>query len=81
LKPEWQTHAHPLPDEAIHKALSGKTLIGVSSASKTRYLLIDLDGGSLHHPQRSVSGYHRMLGYLESFTERYHCLLPFELHL
>jgi hypothetical protein len=65
IKVEWQTHQHPLTDPEIHSALSGRTLIGVSFASKTRYLLIDVDRGSLHHPLRSVSGYHRMLACLE----------------
>jgi hypothetical protein len=64
-KPEWQTHAHPLLDEAIHDALSGKNLIGVSFASTTNYLLADLDRWSMYHPHCNVIEFHRMLSCLE----------------
>jgi hypothetical protein len=64
-KPDWQTHAYPLPDEAIHDALSGETLIGVSFASTTNYLLADLDRWSMYHPHCNVIEFHRMLSCLE----------------
>jgi hypothetical protein len=62
---EWQTHVHPLPDEAIHKALSGRTLIGVSFASTTNYLLADLDRWSIYHPHCNIIEFHRLLACLE----------------
>ncbi len=64
-KVDWQTHAHPLPDEAIQSALSGKCLIGVSFASITNYLLADLDRWSLYHPHYNVIEFHRLLACLE----------------
>jgi hypothetical protein len=64
-KPDWQTHLHPLPDETIHDALSGRTLIGVSFASNTNYLLADLDRWSVYHPPCNVIKFHRMLSCLE----------------
>jgi hypothetical protein len=64
-KPEWQTHQHPLPDQEIQNALSGETLVGVSFASNTNYLLADLDRWSMYHPHCNVIEFHRILSCLE----------------
>jgi hypothetical protein len=64
-KVEWQTHAHPLLAPEIQSALSGKCLIGVSFASKTNYILFDLDRWSMYHPHCNVIEFYRMLSCLE----------------
>lgn len=62
-KPGWQTESrHPLSDRLIQQAAY---LYGVRFGSTTCYLMLDIDKGSLYHPQRDPFAISRMTAALE----------------
>lgn len=85
---EWQTERrYPLSDRLIDQ---GSTLYGVRFGSKTQYSLLDIDAGSLYHPQRDPFAIQRIIAALEpmgiasylactsSYSRGIHLYLPFE---
>ena len=85
---EWQTERrYPLNDRLIDQ---GSTLYGVRFGPKTQYSLLDIDAGSLYHPQRDPFAIQRIMAALEpmgivsylactsSYSGGIHLYLPFE---
>jgi len=85
---EWQTERrYPLSDRLINQ---GSTLYGVRFGAKTQYSLLDIDAGSLYHPQHDPFAIQRMIAALEplgivsyltctsSYSGGIHLYLPFE---
>ncbi|MBW4662063.1 MAG: hypothetical protein KME15_25680 [Drouetiella hepatica Uher 2000/2452] len=61
--PDWQTERrYPLADRVL---LQGRYLYGVRFAAETRYCLLDIDIGSIYHPQRDALAISRILAALE----------------
>jgi hypothetical protein len=61
--PDWQTERrYPLADRVL---LQGDLLYGVRFAAETQYCLLDIDMGSLYHPQRDALAISRILAALE----------------
>jgi hypothetical protein len=86
--PQWQTERrHPLSDRLIRQ---GAYLYGVRFAPTTQYVMLDLDQGSLYHPQSDPLAVGRMMAALEplglvayvactsSYSGGMHLYLPFE---
>jgi hypothetical protein len=84
----WQTERrYPLSDRQINQ---GGTLYGVRFGSKTSYSLLDIDRGSLYHPNRDPFAIRRIIEALEplgivsyvtctsSYSGGLHLYLPFE---
>lgn len=84
----WQTERrYPLSDRLINQ---GSTLYGVRFGAKTQYSLLDIDAGSLYHPQHDPFAIQRMIAALEplgivsylactsSYSGGIHLYLPFE---
>ena len=62
--PEWKTeNRYPLSDRKI---LEGRELYGVRFDSETKYLLLDIDAGSVYHPRRDKFAIGRMTDALQS---------------
>jgi hypothetical protein len=60
---EWRTESrHPLSDRVIQQATY---LYGVRFGAQTQYALLDIDAGSLYHPQEDPLAISRMLAALE----------------
>lgn len=87
-KPQWQTESrHPLSDRLL---LQGSYLYGVRFGFKTNYLLLDIDSGSLYHPQHDPFAIARLVAALEalglvsylaitsSYSGGLHLYFPFE---
>ncbi len=85
---EWQTERrYPLSDHLIDQ---GSTLYGVRFGAKTQYSLLDIDAGSLYHPQHDPFATQRIMAALEplglvshlvcasSYSGGLHLYLPFE---
>jgi len=85
--PNWQTESrHPLSDRLIQQ---GAFLYGIRFGSFTQYGLIDIDAGSIYHPQRDPLAYRRIVAVLEplgltrylictsSYSGGLHIYLPF----
>lgn len=50
LSPNWRTESKfPLSDRLI---LDGSELVGVRFGADTRYMMLDIDAGSIYHPKR-----------------------------
>lgn len=63
-RPEWKTESrYPLSDRLIKQ---GTYLYGVRFGPTTRYILLDIDKGSLYHPSRDRFAWHRIVAALES---------------
>ncbi|HEY9643615.1 MAG TPA: hypothetical protein V6C57_24210 [Coleofasciculaceae cyanobacterium] len=61
--PNWQTESrHPLTNRIFYQ---GQYLFGVRFSSQTRYCLLDIDRGSVYHPQRDAFAISRILAALE----------------
>jgi hypothetical protein len=61
--PDWQTESrHPLTDRLLAQ---GSYLYGVRFGAKTRYCLLDIDAGSVYHPNRDTLAISRLLAALE----------------
>ncbi|MBI4784723.1 MAG: hypothetical protein HY785_25915 [Oscillatoriophycideae cyanobacterium NC_groundwater_1537_Pr4_S-0.65um_50_18] len=61
--PDWQTERrYPLADRVL---LQGDLLYGVRFAAETQYCLLDIDMGSIYHPQRDALAISRILAALE----------------
>ena len=61
--PNWQTERrYPLADRVL---LQGGYLYGVRFAAETRYCLLDIDMGSIYHPQRDALAIARILSALD----------------
>jgi hypothetical protein len=86
--PDWQTESrHPLSDRILHQ---GSYLFGVRFGSKTNYCVLDIDAGSLYHPQSDPLAIDRILAALEpiglvscvpctsSYSGGVHLYLPFQ---
>lgn len=84
----WQTERrYPLSDRQINQ---GSFLYGVRFGSKTNYSLLDIDVGSLYHPQHDPFAIQRIMEALEplnivshiactsSYSNGLHLYLPFE---
>jgi hypothetical protein len=84
----WQTERrYPLSDRQLNQ---GSTLYGVRFGSKTSYTLLDIDQGSLYHPERDPFAIRRMIEALEplgivsyvtctsSYSGGLHLYVPFE---
>lgn len=62
-QPDWQTETrYPLSDRLIQQ---GAYLYGVRFGKVTRYLMLDIDAGSLYHPQTDPLAIGRLVGVLE----------------
>ncbi len=62
--PDWKTESrHPLSDRLLAQ---GASLFGVRFRKETNYCLLDIDAGSLYHPQRDRFAVSRLLAALES---------------
>ena len=85
--PNWQTESrHPLSDRILQQ---GAYLFGVRFGKTTNYCLLDIDAGSLYHPQRDRFAINRILASLEplglvhavrctsSYSGGLHLYLPF----
>ena len=66
-KPDWLTEsAYPLqPRNLWQQYLNPHTLLGVRFGSHTRYLMLDVDRGSLYHPTNDPIAYRSLLACLE----------------
>ena len=63
-RPEWKTESrYPLSDRLIQQ---GTYLYGVRFGPTTRYILLDIDKGSIYHPSRDRFAWKRMVAALES---------------
>jgi hypothetical protein len=61
--PAWQTEGRfPLSDRHI---LEGRYLYGVRFGGNTNYLMLDIDAGSVYHPQRDRGAVYRIFNALE----------------
>ena len=61
--PDWKTESrHPLSDRLIHQ---GAYLYGVRFGKETNYCILDIDAGSIYHPQRDRFAVSRILAALE----------------
>ncbi len=61
--PTWQTESrHPLSDRLIRQ---GAYLYGVRFGAETNYCLLDIDAGSIYHPQRDAFAIARIVAALE----------------
>jgi len=87
-RPEWKTESrHPLSDRLIQQ---GSYLYGVRFGPTTRYILLDIDKGSIYHPSRDRFAWKRLLAALESlglvqavlctssYSEGMHLYIPFQ---
>jgi len=87
-RPDWKTESrHPLSDRLIQQ---GSYLYGVRFGPTTRYILIDIDKGSIYHPSCDLFAWKRLIAALESlglvqavlctssYREGLHLYLPFE---
>ncbi|MBW4542515.1 MAG: hypothetical protein KME43_25795 [Myxacorys chilensis ATA2-1-KO14] len=62
-KVDWQTETrHPLNDRLIQQ---GAYLYGIRFGAETQYCLLDIDAGSLYHPNRDPFALGRITGALE----------------
>jgi hypothetical protein len=62
--PQWQTESrHPLSDRVLRQ---GSHLFGVRFGAQTQYCLLDIDIGSLYHPQQDQLAIGRILTALEA---------------
>ncbi|NET36138.1 MAG: hypothetical protein F6K19_29620, partial [Cyanothece sp. SIO1E1] len=62
-KPSWQTESrYPLSDRILEQ---GAYLFGVRFSTQTRYCLLDIDAGSLYHPQQDPFALARIIAALE----------------
>ena len=62
-KVDWKTETrHPLSDRAIHQ---GSYLYGVRFGAETSYCLLDIDAGSVYHPNRDPFAISRIVAALE----------------
>ena len=62
-KAEWQTESrYPLSDRLIQR---GSNLYGVRFGAETSYCLLDIDRGSLYHPQQDPLAIARLVAALE----------------
>ncbi|MBW4581812.1 MAG: hypothetical protein KME42_19770 [Tildeniella nuda ZEHNDER 1965/U140] len=86
--PEWRTeNRHPLSDRLIRQ---GAYVYGVRFGKLTRYAMLDIDAGSIYHPQRDRFAIDRIMAALEplgivahlavtsSYSAGVHLYLPFE---
>jgi len=86
--PDWKTESrHPLSDRSLRQ---GAYLFGVRFGKETNYCLLDIDAGSIYHPQRDRFAITRILAALEplglvnavtctsSYSGGLHLYLPFE---
>ena len=86
-RPDWKTESrHPLGDRLIQQ---GSYLYGVRFGPTTRYILIDIDKGSIYHPIRDRLAWKRLVATLEplglvqpvactsSYREGLHLYFPF----
>jgi hypothetical protein len=86
--PDWKTESrHPLSDRILRQ---GAYLFGVRFGKETNYCLLDIDAGSIYHPQRDRFAITRILEALEplglvnavtctsSYSGGLHLYLPFE---
>ncbi|MBM0744698.1 hypothetical protein JOY44_24350 [Phormidium sp. CLA17] len=61
--PDWKTESrHPLSDRILRQ---GSSLFGVRFGKETNYCILDIDAGSLYHPQRDRFAVSRILAALE----------------
>ncbi|MGI0486389.1 hypothetical protein ACN4EK_13195 [Pantanalinema rosaneae CENA516] len=87
-RPEWKTESrYPLSDRLIQQ---GSYLYGVRFGATTRYLLLDIDKGSVYHPSHDRWAWRRMVATLEvlglvqsvlctsSYSGGMHLYLPFD---
>jgi hypothetical protein len=87
--PDWQTECrYPLADRVL---LRGEYLYGVRFATETNYCLLDIDIGSVYHPQRDPLAVSRLLAALEplglvsylactsSYSGGLHLYFPFQI--
>ncbi|MBL1179078.1 hypothetical protein [Pantanalinema sp. GBBB05] len=87
-RPEWKTESrYPLSDRLIQQ---GSYLYGVRFGTTTRYLLLDIDKGSVYHPSHDRWAWRRMVAVLEmlglvqavlctsSYSGGMHLYLPFD---
>jgi hypothetical protein len=85
---EWKTESrHPLSDRLIQQ---GAYLYGVRFAAETRYCLLDIDAGSLYHPNHDPLALSRITAALEplglvrsipctsSYSNGLHLYFPFQ---
>ena len=85
---EWRTESrHPLSDRLIQQ---GAYLYGVRFAAETRYCLLDIDAGSLYHPNHDPQALSRITAALEplglvrsiactsSYSSGLHLYFPFQ---
>ena len=85
---EWKTESrHPLSDRLIQQ---GAYLYGVRFAAETRYCLLDIDAGSLYHPNHDPQAIARITAALEplglvrsipctsSYSNGLHLYFPFQ---
>ena len=62
-KVDWKTETrHPLSDRVIHQ---GSYLYGVRFGAETSYCLLDIDAGSVYHPNRDPFAISRIVAALE----------------
>ena len=86
--PTWSTESrHFLSDRLIQQ---GAYLYGVRFGAETRYLMLDIDAGSLYHPQRDRLAIKRLMASLEplggvssvavtsSYSSGIHLYIPFQ---
>jgi hypothetical protein len=86
--PDWQTESrHPLSDRLIRQ---GSYLYGVRFGLETHYCLLDIDAGSVYHPNRDPFAISRIVAALEdvglvshvtctsSYSGGLHLYFPFE---
>lgn len=86
--PQWRTeNRHPLSDRLIRQ---GASLYGVRFGKLTRYVMLDIDAGSIYHPHRDRFAIDRMMAALEplgmvahlavtsSYSAGVHVYIPFE---
>ncbi len=87
-RPNWQTERrYPLSDRLIQ---AGEHLYGVRFGAQTQYCLLDIDAGSIYHPQHDAFAVHRICAALEpiglvsylactsSYSGGIHLYFPFE---
>ncbi|MBM0745526.1 hypothetical protein JOY44_29340 (plasmid) [Phormidium sp. CLA17] len=87
--PDWKTESrHSLSDRILQQ---GSTLFGVRFGKSTNYCILDIDAGSLYHPQRDRFAISRILAALEplglvnavpctsSYSGGLHLYFPFQI--
>ena len=87
--PDWKTeNRHPLGDRIL---CQGSYLFGVRFGKETNYCILDIDAGSIYHPQRDPFAVSRILAALEplglvnavtctsSYSGGLHLYFPFQI--